>query len=216
MIFSSLDIWLDPADLMKACGLTPWTSARRRLASAAASAAARAAELIEPIGAVETAHVSPGGAGFRAGGLEFSPPTAIVEAVLSFGTAAFAAVTIGEGVDRAVDALPKGLDQLLLDMAASMLAEKARAAALELVRNPASSGDPPPPAFAPGLCGWPARDQAALLAVAGAVRIGITATAAHVLVPRKSVTFVTGVAAGPGLAGRRPPCHDCGNPRCLG
>lgn len=67
--------------------------------------------------------------------------------------------------------------------------------------EPLTGGLHPTPLYGPGYGDWSLEEQPALLAAAGAERIGLSATPAHCLVPLKSLVGIigwTGVSAGAG------------------
>ena len=122
------------------------------------------------------------------------------------------ACTLGAGVDaaqRAANAADMAY-AVVLDALASALAEQIADAAEEALRRQArEEGLFLTGRFSPGYGDYPIALQNELLRLVDAPRkIGLCATPAHLLVPRKSITAVLGLAGRP-VTGSRAGCAHC-------
>ncbi len=121
------------------------------------------------------------------------------------------ALTLGRGMDDAIRRaaavdLPHSV---LLDAAASALAEQCADAAEQLLCTQAAQGQYLTGRFSPGYGDFPLDAQAPLLRLLDAPRaIGLSAGEGGMLLPRKSITAVVGVAHRP-VAGLWPGCESC-------
>lgn len=132
------------------------------------------------------------------------------------------AVTIGSELEKAVSNYFADGDYtrgLLLDAAGTTAVEAAADAANDLIAAQAARlGFTALPRFSPGYGDWPLTDQPAVVALAGG-GIDLTVTASAMLVPRKSVTAVIGLAPLK-LQPQMPVCREeacvtCPQPNCL-
>ncbi len=109
------------------------------------------------------------------------------------------AVTIGKALEEEVSrlfAVGEYTAGLLLDAAGSAAVEQAADAANAIVTvHAARRGFSTRSRFSPGYGDWPLTDQPALVALANGERIGLSVTESCLLVPRKSVTAIIGLAA---------------------
>lgn len=132
------------------------------------------------------------------------------------------AVTIGGDLEKAVSDYFAAGDYtlgLLLDAAGTAAVEAAADAANALIASQAARrGFTALRRFSPGYGDWPLTDQAAMVALAGGGP-ALTVTATSMLVPRKSVTAVIGLAPAdlqPALpACGHEACAACPQPNCL-
>lgn len=127
-------------------------------------------------------------------------------------TCVLLACTLGAGVDaaqRAANAADMAY-AVTLDALASALAEQIAGAAERTLREEAArEGLFLTGRFSPGYGDFPIAAQNELLRLMDAPRqIGLCATPAHLLAPRKSVTAVLGLAGHP-VTGRRAGCAHC-------
>lgn len=128
----------------------------------------------------------------------------------------FACVLLGVTLGAEVDALLRRrsvadlTDAVLLDACASARIEQAAQEAEALLRAQArAEGLYLTGRFSPGYGDYPVEQQARLLfLIDGPRAIGLTATSASLLVPRKSVTAVCGLAAVP-VTGHLAGCAHC-------
>ena len=128
------------------------------------------------------------------------------------GSCVLLACTLGAGVDAALRAAgASDLDYaVVLDALASVAVEQTADAAEQTLRNEErEEGQFLTGRFSPGYGDYPIAVQNDLLRLLDAPRkIGLCATPAHLLTPRKSVTAVLGVAGHP-VTGRRAGCANC-------
>jgi cobalamin-dependent methionine synthase I len=125
---------------------------------------------------------------------------------------ALLAVTLGDGVCRLLRAV-QAVDisrAVLLDTMASIVAEQyADLAEWELRKGYALKGRYLTGRFSPGYGDLPLGLQSDLLSLLNARRmVGLTVSESGILMPRKSITAVLGVADHP-VAGRPPGCEHC-------
>lgn len=147
---------------------------------------------------------------------------AIAAHLASATEVAVLAVTIGEELEKAVSAYFSQGDYtrgLLLDAAGTAAVETAADAVNALIANQAARlGFTALSRFSPGYGDWPITDQPAIVALAGG-GIDLTVTASAMLVPRKSITAVIGLAPQrlqPELpVCRQETCTTCSQPNCL-
>ena len=122
------------------------------------------------------------------------------------------ACTLGAGVDAALRAAGASdmAYAVVLDALASVAVEQTADAAEQTLRNEErEEGQFLTGRFSPGYGDYPIAVQNDLLRLLDAPRkIGLCATPAHLLTPRKSVTAVLGVAGHP-VTGRRAGCANC-------
>ena len=125
------------------------------------------------------------------------------------GSCVLLACTLGAGVDAALRAAGASdmAYAVVLDALASVAVEQTADAAEQTLRN--EEGQFLTGRFSPGYGDYPIAVQNDLLRLLDAPRkIGLCATPAHLLTPRKSVTAVLGVAGHP-VTGRRAGCANC-------
>lgn len=112
--------------------------------------------------------------------------------------AAVLTVTIGKDLEDEVTRLfaaGQYTAGLLLDAAGSAAVEQAADAAnAYIAAQAARQGLTALSRFSPGYGDWPLTDQHAMLALASGEHIGVTVTESCLLVPRKSVTAIIGLA----------------------
>jgi hypothetical protein len=147
----------------------------------------------------------------------------IIAAHLASATeVAVLAVTIGDELEHAVSNYFAAGDYtrgLLLDAAGTAAVETAADAVDALIAAQAARrGFTALPRFSPGYGDWPLTDQPAIVSLAGG-GIDLTVTASAMLVPRKSITAVIGLAPQrlqPELpVCREEACVTCPQPNCL-
>lgn len=128
------------------------------------------------------------------------------------GAALLLAVTLGRGPDEAIRraAATDVGHSVLLDSAASTLAEQYAELAEETLRSEAAQGgEYLTGRFSPGYGDFPLGAQETLLRLLDAPRaIGLTAVEGGLMLPCKSITAVLGVADHP-VQGLRPGCAHC-------
>ena len=127
------------------------------------------------------------------------------------GSCVLLACTLGAGVDAALRAAgASDMAYVVLDALASVAVEQTADAAEQTLRNEErEEGQFLTGRFSPGYSDYPIAVQNDLLRLLDAPRkIGLCATPAHLLTPRKSVTAVLGVAGHP-VTGRRAGCANC-------
>jgi hypothetical protein len=128
------------------------------------------------------------------------------------GSCVLLACTLGAGVDAALRAAGASdmAYAVVLDALASVAVEQTADAAEQTLRNEErGEGQFLTGRFSPGYGDYPIAVQNDLLRLLDAPRkIGLCATPAHLLTPRKSVTAVLGVAGHP-VTGRRAGCANC-------
>lgn len=128
------------------------------------------------------------------------------------GSCVLLACTLGAGVDAALRAAGASdmAYAVVLDALASVAVEQTADAAEQTLRNEErEEGQFLTGRFSPGYGDYPIAVQNDLLRLLDAPRkIGLCATPAHLLTPRKSVTAVLGVAGHP-VTGRRAGCANC-------
>lgn len=136
--------------------------------------------------------------------------------------AAVLAVTVGPALETEAERLFAAGEYtagLLLDAAGTTAVEMAADAADAMIADHAARrGLAARRRFSPGYGGWAVTDQPAVTALAGGEAIGLAVTASCMLVPRKSVTAVIGLApAGsrPGDAACGAGCAACPQTNCL-
>ncbi len=147
---------------------------------------------------------------------------AITAHLASATEVAVLAVTIGGDLEKAVSNYFADGDYtrgLLLDAAGTAAVEAAADAVNALIAAQAARrGFTALTRFSPGYGDWPLTDQPAIVALAGG-GIDLTVTATAMLVPRKSVTAVIGLAPQrpqPQLpVCREEACVTCPQPNCL-
>ena len=152
------------------------------------------------------------------------PPTKVSDHLANSLQVAVIAVTIGAHLETRVkeyfsnDEYTLGL---LLDAAGTTAVEIAADKACELIKQQAShKGYSTLSRFSPGYGQWNITDQPTILALAHAQEIGITATSSCMLLPRKSITAVIGLAANiPNINMETSPqctsCQQCKQVKCL-
>jgi hypothetical protein len=130
------------------------------------------------------------------------------------GEAAVLAVTIGTALEEEVSKLFAAGEYtagLLLDAAGTTAVEQAADAADGYIAAQAARrGLTAKSRFSPGYGDWPITDQPAMVALAGGGRIGLAVTPSCMLVPRKSVTAVIGLAPAGASDGTRCAERGCG------
>ena len=128
------------------------------------------------------------------------------------GSCVLLACTLGARVDAALRAAGASdmAYAVVLDALASVAVEQTADAAEQTLRNEErEEGQFLTGRFSPGYGDYPIAVQNDLLRLLDAPRkIGLCATPAHLLTPRKSVTAVLGVAGHP-VTGRRAGCANC-------
>lgn len=128
------------------------------------------------------------------------------------GSCVLLACTLGARVDAALRAAGASdmAYAVVLDALASVAVEQTADAAEQTLRNEErGEGQFLTGRFSPGYGDYPIAVQNDLLRLLDAPRkIGLCATPAHLLTPRKSVTAVLGVAGHP-VTGRRAGCANC-------
>lgn len=138
------------------------------------------------------------------------------------GEAAVLAVTIGPALEEEVSRLFAAGEYtagLLLDAAGTAVVEQAADAADAFIADQAARrGLKTRSRFSPGYGDWDITDQPAMVALAAGERIALTVTPSCMLVPRKSVTAVIGLAPagennGHACAGRG--CAGCLQTDCI-
>ena len=120
-------------------------------------------------------------------------------------------VTIGAGVDGLIRAAEAAdiADAVLADAAASVLAEQYADFAQEVLAREAAPGSFLTGRFSPGYGDFPIEFQRELVRLTDAPRaIGLTANESSILIPRKSVTALLGIAGHP-VTGRLAGCESC-------
>lgn len=125
---------------------------------------------------------------------------------------ALLALTLGEAVERAIRAA-EATDMalaVLMDAAASMLVEGYADAASAVIAKAASEENRyTTPRFSPGYGDLPLSVNHEVLALLQAGKaIGLTLAPSGLMLPRKSITAVVGLAAQP-VAGRLAGCQNC-------
>jgi hypothetical protein len=129
------------------------------------------------------------------------------------GETAVLAVTIGPALEEEVSRLFAAGNYtagLLLDAAGTAAVEQAADAADAYIADQAARrGMAARRRFSPGYGDWPITDQPAMVELAGGGRIGLAVTASCMLMPRKSVTAIIGLAPAAGRNG-----EDCGKAGC--
>lgn len=161
--------------------------------------------------------------GIIAGPLAFRPAgTAIARHLAGAGEVAVLAASVGPHLETEVTRLFAAGEYtagLLLDAAGTTAVEAAADAANVLIADQAARrGLLAKCRFSPGYGDWTITDQAAIVALAGGASIGIMVTETSMLVPRKSVSAVIGLAPGsaPHLpACRGPGCAACADIHCM-
>jgi len=132
------------------------------------------------------------------------------------GEAAVLAVTIGPALEEEVSRLfaaGQYTAGLLLDAAGTAAVEQAADAADAYIADQAARrGLAARRRFSPGYGDWPVTDQPAMVALAGGDRIGLAVTASCMLVPRKSITAIVGLAPAAGRTGVN--CEEAGCGAC--
>ncbi|MGD9560150.1 MAG: vitamin B12 dependent-methionine synthase activation domain-containing protein [Oscillospiraceae bacterium] len=122
------------------------------------------------------------------------------------------AVTLGAGVEQAITAAEAGdlAEAVLLDAVASSLVEQYADLAEALVKQDEHVKDKCfTGRFSPGYGDFPTGIQADFLRVLDTQRkIGLTVSTAGIMLPRKSITAVVGVASHP-VSGRLAGCEQC-------
>ena len=130
---------------------------------------------------------------------------------------AILAVTLGNEVDaliRRYEVTDMAM-ALIVDSGASVLAEQAADEAersmVEEIRSKSATEEELffTPRFSPGYGDYPIQYQKPILACVDAGRkIGVTLTATNIMIPRKSITALVGLAAHP-VTGRLASCDEC-------
>lgn len=119
--------------------------------------------------------------------------------------------TLGAGVDRAIhiEEVRDAISALIMDSAGSTLIE-AVCDSFEagLRRRAAKEGKYLTTRFSPGYGDLPLAVQNRFGELIEARRIGLTITPEHIMIPRKSVTAIIGIADHP-LRARKRTCADC-------
>ena len=119
--------------------------------------------------------------------------------------------TIGAGVDRAIhiEEVRDAVGALIMDSAGSTLIEAVcDSFEAELRRRAAKEGKFLTTRFSPGYGDLPLAVQNRFGELIEARRIGLTITPEHIMVPRKSVTAIIGIADHP-LRAKKRTCADC-------
>ena len=119
--------------------------------------------------------------------------------------------TLGAGVDRAIhiEEVRDALSALVMDSAASTLIEAVcDSFEAELRRRAAEEGKFLTTRFSPGYGDLPLSVQNRFGELIEARRIGLTITPEHIMIPRKSVTAIIGIADHP-LSIRKRTCAAC-------
>jgi hypothetical protein len=132
--------------------------------------------------------------------------------------AALALVTIGDGVDRAVERYrEQGLlaPALVFDAFGSAAAEAVAGTAEVAVRGAVEAGGVRcSRRFSPGYGGWDVSEQRWILEVLGGEDIGVSLTPGRMMEPRKSITFAMTVGPNPIELRSDDICAACGAPDC--
>ncbi len=132
------------------------------------------------------------------------------------GETAVLAVTIGPALEEEVSRLFAAGNYtagLLLDAAGTAAVEQAADAADAFIADQAARrGLAARRRFSPGYGDWPITDQPAMVALAGGSQINLAVTASCMLVPRKSVTAVIGLA--PSSTCAHQDCAEAGCASC--
>jgi len=124
--------------------------------------------------------------------------------------AAIMAVTLGAGIDRLIRTaqIRDMAEAVILDSGASILAEQI-ADELERQIKIAFATSYLSPRFSPGYGDFPIEMQGELIrAVDGPRMIGLTVNESNILVPRKSITAIIGIAEHP-VKGYLATCEEC-------
>ena len=124
----------------------------------------------------------------------------------------FLALTLGDGVERAIRAEQAAdmANAVILDALASTLTEQyADAAQAFLAAEAKEAGEFLTPRFSPGYGDLPIALQADFLRLLDAQRaIGLSVSRSGILLPRKSITAIVGVADHP-VHGHLAGCNEC-------
>ncbi|MCK9229634.1 MAG: hypothetical protein M0Q23_00115 [Syntrophales bacterium] len=128
--------------------------------------------------------------------------------------------TIGPEIDRKIKALSRGnrcADEYLLDRVGSLAIEEfVNAFHLEMEQRFTGENKGVTMRFSPGYCDWPLDDQRKLFTLVDTEYIGVSLTESLLMMPRKSVSGIFGIAETEG--GRLPPIHNpclhCRERRC--
>lgn len=132
------------------------------------------------------------------------------------GEAAVLAVTVGTDLEEEVSRLFAAGEYtagLLLDAAGTAAVEQAADAANAYIADQAARrGLAARRRFSPGYGDWPITDQPAMVSLSGGEHIALTVTPSCMLVPRKSVTAIIGLA--PAVKRSPPLCEERGCAGC--
>ncbi len=127
--------------------------------------------------------------------------------------AVFCLVTIGDGVEKAMDAHAQKGDivrALMLNVYGSAAAEAAADAANALIREEIErEGLRCSRRFSPGYNGWDVAEQRWLLPTLDGEALGVTLTDGCMMVPRKSITFAVSVGEQPVEMREDNACDGC-------